>query len=189
MTATTPVERVATALEAAQFTRMSTPLEIAGMSIPVTSAFIGRDTSQDLVIIGDTVGETQRKIQQTIEGVGRALDMVQSRRPLTVVVVGPRPDTSVLGAMARVARVLPIGEVADQETIDNWLAVLRPLSLPKLSSDPVEVAQVLGPQNDAMVQALIAQAQHGEAAVRNDFTRLIEEPFEDDSVAAAEDEA
>lgn len=179
MTATTPVERVANALEAAHFTRMPTPLEIAGLSIPVTSAFVGGGNTQDLVIIGDTVVDTQKKIQQTIEGVGRALDMVQSRRPLTLVVVGPRPESAALGAMARFARVLPIGEVADQATIANWLAVLLPLTLPAVKDGVIDVDAVIDEkfQQDALSKSLIDNARHGEEAVGAQFHALVEEPF------------
>jgi hypothetical protein len=181
VTATTPVERVANALEAANFTRMATPLQIAGLTIPVASAFIGGGNSPDLVIVGDTVSETQKKIQQTIEGVGRALDMVQSRRPLTLVLVGPRPESSALSAMAKFARVLPVGEIADQDSINNWLAVLFPLKLPVLMDGMLNVEAVLGAafQQDEMSQSLIAiaNARQGEDAVRTHFHALIEAAF------------
>src|SRR5262245_20867414 len=107
MTVTTPVERVAQFLEAAHFRRMHSPIEIGGLEVDVPGAFVGVEPSPDFVVVGDTVAQTPRQLRHTIEGVGRALDVMSSRRPLTLVLVGPRPESAVLSAMSRYARVLP----------------------------------------------------------------------------------
>src|SRR3546814_13353869 len=45
----------------------------------------------DLVVIGDMAAQGERKVLQQVEGIARALDVMRSRRPLTTIVVGPRP--------------------------------------------------------------------------------------------------
>ncbi len=181
MTITTPVERVAQVLEAAHFRRMPLPLEIAGLKIEVSGAFVGSEPSPDLVVIGDTVEQTSRRLQQTVEGVGRALDMMSSRRPLTVILVGPRPESAALSAMSRFARVLPVGESADDASLNNWLAVLLPLKLPIVEDarDQSAGLELLELENaeDPLARQLLALAHQGEEAVAERFHALVDEPF------------
>ena len=179
MTMTTPVEQVAKILEAAHFRRLPTPLEIAGLQIEVPAAFIGSEPSPDLVVVGDTVAQTSRRLQQTIEGMGRALDMMSSRRPLTLVLVGPRPESAALSAMSRYARVLAVGEVADDATLQNWLAVLLPLKLPEADDARYETMslELLEKTDDPIARSLLALAREGEAAVAERLHALVDEPF------------
>jgi hypothetical protein len=180
VTVTTPVERVAQLLEAAHFQRRPTPLEIADLRIEMPAAFVGSDPSPDLVLVGDTVAQTSRHLQQAIEVVGRALDIKASRRPLTLVLVGPRPESSALRAMSRVARVLPVGEAPDDATLQNWLAVLLPLKLPEPNEARGETAslELLQRTDDPIVRELVALARHGEgAAVAERLHALVDEPF------------
>lgn len=182
MIKTTPVECVALILEAAQFHRMPIPLQIAGVKVEMPAAFIGAPPSPDLVVVGDTVTQSARELQRMVEGVGRALDIVRSRRPLTVVLVGPRLETAALAALARYARVLPIGETADDESIRNWLAVLLPLKLPM----PVEgrgsdFLEELRAMTGTEGKELIDLAVHGAKAVAERFVAMVEEPFDEGS--------
>ncbi|XUJ32260.1 hypothetical protein ACQ5SK_26870 [Bradyrhizobium japonicum] len=135
MTTTIPVERVASVLEAAHFKRVPTPLKIGGIDIDAAAAFVGEPPIPDLIVVGDSLAQTPARLQQVVEGAGRALDMMGSRRPLTLIVVGPRPELSTLSALARHARVLAVGETAGEQDLFNWLAVLLPLTLPKASED------------------------------------------------------
>ncbi len=181
MTATTPIERVADVLELAHFRRMPTPIQIAGLEINAPAAFVAQSPSPDLVVIGDTVSQTPRELQQVVEGAGRALDTVGSRRPLTLVVVGPRPDSGVLTALSRHARVLPVGEAADESSLRNWLAVLMPLTMPTLSGAGQAPASLdaLGANSDPLAQQLLDMAVHGvPSVVAEVLYGLIEAPFE-----------
>ncbi|MBA4750771.1 MAG: hypothetical protein H2055_00890 [Sphingopyxis sp.] len=179
MTATTPVERVAEVLELAQFRRMPTPLEIGGVEIGTLAAFVGKPPSPDLVIIGDTLQQTPSIMQQTIEGVGRALDMMGSRRPLTLVVVGPRPDSTALTALTRHARVLAVGELADDSALANWLAVLLPLTPPKTNIGRAEAAKLtlMAEPADPLVREFVALAAQGKDIVAARLAEAINEPF------------
>jgi hypothetical protein len=179
MTATTPVERVAKVLEDARFRRVPMPFEIGGVEIEASAAFVGEPPSPDLIIVGDTLQQTPRRLQQTIEGVGRALDMMGSRRPLTLVVVGPRPESAALTALSRHARVLTVGELADESSLANWLAVLLPLKLPKAEDNRAEAANVklLAGSDNPLVRDFVALAPHGRESVAARLAAAVDEPF------------
>lgn len=179
MTATTPVERVAKALEEARFKRMDTPLSIGGVEIEAPAAFVGLPPSPDLVVVGDTVNQSPRKLQQTVEGVGRALDMVGSRRPFTLVVVGPRPDTAAMTALSRTARVLTVGEIADEASLSNWLAVLKPLNLPRVDNKRAEIAteKLIEGTEDPLLEEYVRLAGIGRNEVAARLAAAVDEPF------------
>lgn len=178
---TTPVERVAQLLEGARYKRMATPLEIGGLEIDASAAFVGTPPSPDLIVVGDTLEQTPRRMQQAIEGVGRALDMMGSRRPLTLVVVGPRPESAALTALSRHARVLPVGELADESSLANWLAVLLPLTLPAANTGRAEAAidKLLGSVEDPFALEFVALAAQGEGPVAARLAALVDEPCTD----------
>jgi hypothetical protein len=189
LTETTPVERVARMLEAADFQRMPRPLQIAGLRFDAP-AFIGASPSPDLVVVGDSATQTARDLQRTVEGVGRALDVVRSRRPLTLVLVGPRLESAALTALSRYARVLSVGETADEASLTNWLAVLLPLKLPKpVEARGVDCLEELRGATDADGEELIGLAIHGSKAVTDRFIAMVEEPFNDDELAGEDGEA
>jgi len=53
----------------------------------------------DLIVVVDTAFETEERAKSRIESIARALDVVASKRPLTAILAGPRPRTSVLDAI------------------------------------------------------------------------------------------
>jgi hypothetical protein len=179
MSETTPLERVSQRLVDAQFKRVAMPLTIGGLEIDAPAAFIGSPPSPDLVVVGDTLEQTPPRLQQTIEGIGRALDMMGSRRPLTLVVVGPRPTSAALTALSRFARVLPVGDAADEANLANWLAVLLPLPLPVMSDDRAAAAldAVIDGSRDPIEAEFIALAAAGPEAVANRLATYVDEPF------------
>jgi len=179
MSETTPLERVSQRLVNAQFKRVATPLTIGGLEIDAPAAFIGSPPSPDLVIVGDTLEQTPPRLQQTVEGIGRALDMMGSRRPLTLVVVGPRPTSGALTALSRFARVLPVGDAADEADLANWLAVLLPLPLPVFSDDraAASLEAVIDGSRDPIEAEFIALAVGGPEAVANRLAAYVDEPF------------
>jgi hypothetical protein len=190
MTVPSPVERVAGVLEKAGYRRISTPLEIAGLKYDLPAAFVGSTPSPDLIVVADSAVEEAHRILRKIEGVGRALDVVGSKRPLTAVIAGPRPTTAVLVAMSKVCRVLPIGVISDVDAdmvLRNWLAVLMPLDLPAPGArlaDPLKeiTAQLDGLSPD--VRGLADFAPQGADAVQTKLYEIItdalNEPWEGD---------
>src|SRR5262249_16382542 len=137
------------------------------------------------VVVDILTEQPEARIRQKVESLSRALDLMASRRPLTVVLVGPPPPVATLEALARVSRVLtvgtPIGEAADA-AIKNSLARLLPLYLPnatEIATDPLttvrnEIA------NDAEVEVLsplFDLALSGPEAVKQALRTIISEPL------------
>jgi hypothetical protein len=143
MTGQTPVEQVVSHLEKAGFRRLTKPLEIASLRFDFPAVLVSGDSESDLVVVADTVEEDGIRIQKKLEGIARALDVLGSRRSITAVVAGPRPKNEIIDDMARVCRILPIGDTADatlEGSLKNWLRVLTPLSIEDLgsqTSDPI----------------------------------------------------
>lgn len=179
----TPVDRVSEMLKGAGFRLLPSPLKIAGLEFDLPAVLVGAPPSPDLVLVAETAFDQNLRIQKKIEGIARAMDVMRSRRPLTTVLVGPRPSTAVLEAMSRVCRVLPVGLILEKdadESLRNWLAVLLPLRLPQpgnLLADPLSAigGEIAG--LDAEVASLVSQAEHGAHAVEARLHELIREPF------------
>lgn len=184
MTATTPVEKVAEVLGAANFRRVATPLRLAGIEFDIPAAFVGTGTSSDLVLLVDTAFDSEIRIQQKVEGVARALDSMRSMRSLTTVVTGPRPRGLIIDALSRVSRVLPLGVSNDghqDANVLNWLAILLPLKLPEpgeVTEDAVtEFANARAA--DPILMALIEASSQGSQEVERRMSTLISEPLDD----------
>lgn len=184
MTAPTPVDRVAEVLAGAGYRRVATPLEIAGLQFDIPAAFVGASPSPDLILVADTAFDQDHRILKKIEGIARAMDVVRSKRPLTAVLAGPRPTSTVLDSMSRVCRVLPIGTILDEDAdavLRNWLAVLMPLNLPEPSAsiaDPLtEIASQVGGL-DPEVASLVDLAPQGADAVQSRLHAIISEPLD-----------
>ncbi|TCT11044.1 hypothetical protein [Paralcaligenes ureilyticus] len=185
MNDTTPVGRITTLLEEAGYRSVSAPLVIGGLKFVFPAALVGTEPSPDLILIADTTFELEERLVVKLEGVARALDVARSKRPLTVVVAGPRPTSANLEAMARVCRVLPTGTVLDKDAEDslrNWLAVLLPLRLPEAQApiaDAVEQFSKLGEGLDQEIADLVVPAKQGSRAVQVQLHKIIDAAVDD----------
>jgi hypothetical protein len=189
MTQNQPVTRVVDILINAGYRHRTTPVTVASVRFEFAALLLGSDRANDLIIVIDTLIDGEERIRQKVEGLSRALDLVTSRRPLTVVLVGPPPRPTIVEALARVSRVLtvgtPTGDNADRFLADA-LAVLLPLSLPDASEavvDPLgEVRRQLPTDidQDAIVR-LFAAAPSGTEAVQEALRELLEAPLDLDS--------
>ena len=187
--ATTPVEAVADILQGAAFRRLIKPLQIAGVTVDVADAFVAGDKSLDLVLVGDNIGnQARRRLLSGVEGAARALDLVGSRRPLTLVVVGPRPSGEDLRELVRFARVLPVGEAPDDATLRNWLAVLLPLQLPAVGQACGDAAnaELANDASDPLALELVQAAHSGKHEVAAVLFAAIEAPFQVSGAAPEE---
>lgn len=148
----------------------------------MAGAFVGVGRSADLVVIGDMATDGERKVVQQIEGIARALDVMRSHRPLTTVIVGPRPIGRSLEALAQVSRILPVEEATDPAELRDRLAVLLPLVLPEILSEDRDLGA--GEELDLPAPPLAAELLHastrGEDAVRNRFHAALNRIFETD---------
>jgi hypothetical protein len=179
MSASTPIEIASLVLSDAGFRRITGPLKIAGLPFDFPAVFVGVGKSPDLIAVVDTAFEAEAKIEQNIQGFARALDVLKSRRPITLVVTGPRPSASALEAMSSVCRVLVADDTANAERLKDSLAVLLPLNLPNPRDGQADAASGLAQldRSDPLVNALLVASVSGRAAVEKKFIEAIEEPF------------
>jgi hypothetical protein len=146
----TPVEQIVAILEASKaYRRVTTPIKIGNVPFDFSAVLFGEDKNPDLVVVIDTIIEDIQRTRQKIGGLGRAMDVVGSRRPVTAILTGPRPSESVLQSLARICRVLPVGTSTgtnDNGMLQEWLSVLLPLSLPAatgIAADPIGELKML----------------------------------------------
>ncbi len=176
----TPVGRITSMLLEAGYRPVSTPLAIGGLKFDFPAALVGAEPSPDLILVADTAFEQEERLVAKLEGAARALDVARSKRPLTVVIAGPRPSSSNLEVMSRVCRVLPTGTVLDKDpdgSLRNWLAVLLPLRLPEAHApiaDALEQISKLGAGLDNEVADLVVPAKQGTRAVQVQLHRIID---------------
>ncbi|MFU0507302.1 hypothetical protein [Pseudaminobacter sp. NGMCC 1.201702] len=131
-------------------------------------------------MIIDTVTEKEERARQKIGGLGRALDAVQSRRPVTAVITGPTPGKQTLESIAKVCRVLPVGTPtgpSDDSLLRDWLAVLLPLVVPDTSTIAADPLVTLRNQTDDLSALILAAAPRGTPAVQEALRRRLEKPL------------
>lgn len=167
MSASQPVERTVALLHEAGYERLTQPVEIAGIPFQF-SAFLTAGSSLDLVVVIDTVTDTDiASIRRRVMGLSRALDLVESRRPLTVVLIGPDPRPELLIPLKRVARVLIAGTPSGERELRDSIAVLLPLQLTTVTDIPESwhSARETLLVNHPDAAALLEAAQFGPSAV------------------------
>lgn len=171
MTMGLPAERVAALLVEAGYRRIDLPLEMAGLTFDIAGAFVGVGHSADLVLIGDMAADGERKVVQQVEGIARALDVMRSHRPLSTIIVGPRPIGKALEALAQVGRILSVDEALDPAELRDQLAVLLPLELPAtlLANRDLGREESFALPDDPLAGALMEASNFGEDAVRECF--------------------
>jgi hypothetical protein len=172
----TSVYNVLAVLERAGFERLPKPLTIVGTEFDFEAAARGTKSSHDLVLIA-TDQVPPRRLQRLVAGLARSLDLAESRRPVSLVVLGGVAARDRL-ELERYARILPISSATpDVSEIEEAVAVLLPLSLPNADlmhgSDPLnDVMGALGPSKSSSEHiALIQAAQDGPEAVREALRR------------------
>lgn len=160
------VKMVADRLIEAGYRKLDTPFRIASVDFNFTLAFRGNaGRANDLVLIVDTTtGEhgdrDAKRVSQRIAGLGRALDVSQSRLVITAIMVGAvsRSNIEDLSENCRVLTVDSIStnhndKAASQKArhrLDDRISVLLPLKLPEGS------AVVDGDDQSAIVKLRIA---------------------------------
>jgi hypothetical protein len=186
VSASQPVDRVIQRLAASGYVELEQPITVGGIPFEF-AAILARRDSLDLVVVADTIAENDHdRIRRRTEALGRALDVVGSRRTLTTVLVGIRPAPIVTKALARVARVLavgtPTGDRADQ-ALDDALAVLLPLAVTPDEHDQVAESWAAARAKllEAHVQAMsvIDAASSGADNVAEALHRFVGAAFEE----------
>lgn len=191
-----PVERVVAMLKDAGYVPVEQPQSIAGIPFEFAAMLVG-DTSLDLVAVLDlAIDAKEERIRRRINGLARALDVVGSRRSLTVVLVGPRPSQGLIQEIGEVSRVLAVGTPVDGDDAFLWdaLASLLPLQLVTETEhgakgregDWAEVRDRLRKKYPTELAPILAVSGRGEGAVREALRTVLSMPV-DEMAEANED--
>lgn len=172
------VETVLRVLEEASFERLPKPLVIAGLSFDFDAAARGTGVSHDLVVVAASP-KSSRRLMRLLSGLSRTLDQAESRRPVSLVLLGELLDESMTADLERHARVLAIeSNDPTPEDVRRAVAVLMPLALPSATRqgrDPLsEVAEALGSSLSSEHRALLEAAEIGPQEVRDTLRRYVE---------------
>ena len=177
------VETVLGILSSVGFEPLPKPLVVDGATFEFDAAATGTGVSHDLVVVGGQGAEAER-LTRLLSGLSRRLDRSRSRRPVSLVLLGPRPHPSVLSQLEAHARVMLINtEEPTVEQARDAIAVLLPLKLPSARHVSVapseELIENLGKSMSDEHRQLIATANSGSEAVREALRRYVEMPFGD----------
>jgi len=179
-----PVQRVVALLEDAGYESVEQPRLIGGIPFEFAAMLAGVN-SLDLIAIVDVEAEADRgRLRGRVEGLAGALDLVRSRRSLTLVLVGVRPEPELIQALVRVGRVLvttaPSGDEGEVEMRDA-LAVLLSLEIATDSGSAAEswaaARASIAAAYPAEAKSVLAAANAGAAAVENALGDLLAEPL------------
>lgn len=177
MTATN-VEAVIEVLENAGFERLPKPLLVAGSSFDFDAAVKGTGASHDLVVLASTSAPATHLVR-LVSALSRTLDQVDSRRPVSLILMGEAFDGPTMASLELHSRVLNIdGDAPDAAEISHAVAVLLPLALPPEQSagrPPLTVvAEKLGNRASAEHRKFIEAAEVGTDEVRNWLRQYID---------------
>jgi hypothetical protein len=190
LTTAGPVARAVALLEEADYQIVERPL-IAGIPFDFPAMLAGRGSLDLVAVIDLALDSDHQRVRRRVEGVARALDLVGSRRSLTVVLVGPRPDPNVIQAMSGVARVLTVAPgTTDAATLRDALAVLLPLELITEKEDAIsshweKTRMELLTEHPEELELILAAADQGREAVTEALRAVLSQPLEE---LEAEDE-
>jgi hypothetical protein len=178
-----PVEGVVVALQDAGYARIDEPQSVGGIPFQFDAMLAGRDSLDLIAVVDLTLPASDQIIRRQIAGLAQALDLVRSRRSLTIILVGPRRGTSLVQAISGVARVLVVGPPGDptQSDLTDALAVLLPLHVAPQDTSAAEpwaqVREQLLQDDPEEAGRLIRAATYGEDAVKDALAALLNEPL------------
>lgn len=168
-------------LQANGYELANDPLRVGTLSFDFAATLFGTAHSFDLVLVADMITEPgDSALLRKVEAVGRALDMIESRRSFTLIVVGPPLGDIAAREASRVCRVLavgtPTGRGADEQVRDA-LSVLLPLSLPAgaiASIHPLDALRAkLDDSAPPEIEAILEHAIDSTEAVRGSLRQWL----------------
>jgi hypothetical protein len=154
------------------------PISIANLRFEFASALVANKRSLDLVVVVDlVVDKDHARLAQRIQSLARALDLTESRRSLTVIVVNGELDVSAAEYIVKVCRLLSVGVLPDEgaeQYVRDWLAVLLPLpdldQVAGLADWKSELERQLGNEpRSKLVSALVSASIQGSTSVESTF--------------------
>lgn len=110
------------------------PIKIGSQTFDFTHMLVAGERANDLVIVIDLTGASDdAQVTRSVLAFTRALDVLGSKRSVTVVLTSGQADNDLVNSISRVCRVLPVGAPTGstaEEAVRDWLAVLLPLKSP-----------------------------------------------------------
>lgn len=101
----TILEQVISILIEAGYRELPKPFSVASLSFEFAAALVARVRALDLIVVVDMNTQSdERRLVQNVQSLARALDVMRSRRPLTVVLAGASPTLATLEALKRYAK-------------------------------------------------------------------------------------
>lgn len=173
----TPLNQAVTILKEGGYRDAQQPFGVGSTTFSF-DAVLTTDKSLDLVILQDTTVGSADRMRRELLAFGRSLDVIGSRRTLTLVLVGQRLKPEMIEGLSQVCRVLSVGPDAGDKHLREWLAVLLPLKLPTatdLQGDwSSEVRDRLADDLARVATGYINAAEQGEAGVSHELRRRID---------------
>lgn len=171
------VETVLRVLDEAGFERLPKPLVVGGSTFDFDAAARGTGVSHDLVVVA-TRQQAPRRLLRLMAGLSRTLDQLDSKRPISLVLVDEQLDGASAEDLERHARVLTVSSADPSvDQVRQAVAVLLPLTLPsptRQGREPLEeVARVLGSSSTEEHQLLLEAAAIGPDSVRETLRRFV----------------
>ena len=168
------------------------PIKIGSQAFDFTHGLVAGERANDLVIVIELTGASADvQITRSVLAFTRALDVLGSKRSVTVVLTSGQADNDLVNSISRVCRVLPVGAPSGPsagEMVRDWLAVLLPLRSPP----PVEhladwkaslEKRLKGTYDEAAVGHFVLLAEGGkdvvEAALALEISTLANHVLED----------
>ena len=191
MTTTESVVRIL--IREGGYRELPRPLKIGSLSFDFAHALVAGDKANDLVVVIELKGDIpDDTVIRKVLSLARALDVLQSKRSVTVVLTSGQAAPETLHSLSRVCRVLPVGSPYGPKAVDavrDWLSVLLPLSQPP----PVETFvdwqsdlrncipdNAAGPLSEELVKAAPSGAIAVEEVLASTIRALVDSILEDD---------
>lgn len=165
----TTIDRITNILAGADYKQLPKPFSVSSLPFEFAAAFIGKEKTLDLILVVDLfVEKDEARLVQKLQSLGRALDLAESRRSLTAILVGTGLDPASSEAIGRICRVLAVGTPPEDASIDqylhDWLAVLLPLpvldAVNALADWRVELKHQVGKASSSAFFSAVVEAAH-----------------------------
>ncbi|MDE0269366.1 MAG: hypothetical protein OXI96_10135 [Acidimicrobiaceae bacterium] len=175
-----PVDVVLEGLESAGFQKLPKPLVIGSVAFDFDAAATGTGASHDLVVVGGQATDPPQLVQ-LLSGLNRSLDRFESRRPVSAIVLGVRPEAATLHELENSARLMLIESLEPTlAEVQAAISVLLPLELPETmwtSFNPLdELLASLGDEATDEHRRLIDAARMGsKKKVRETFRLALDD--------------
>jgi hypothetical protein len=159
------------------------PFKIGSQSFDFTHTLVAGERANDLVIVIELRGDTADDVvTRRVLALTRALDVLRSKRPVTVVLTSGQPRAETVSSISKVCRVLPVGAPAGPHALDavrDWLSVLLPLTQPPAVDTmfdwEADLRAAAGSAGGVLMDRLTNAAPRGKSAVEAVLAEAIDD--------------